>query len=65
MRTMVRRTPKNNYEANNDRNRQKCVNWTRDILMLKARKMTTLAIIMFQENVHEGAFFDLKTSLKF
>ena len=38
--------------------RQKCVNWTRDILMLKARKMTILAIIMFQENVHEGAFFD-------
>ena len=27
--------------------RQKCVNGTRDILMLKARKMTILAIIMF------------------
>ena len=37
--------------------RQKCVNGTRDILMLKARKMTILAIIMFKENVHEGAFF--------
>ena len=27
--------------------RQKCVNGTRDILMLKRRKMTILAIIMF------------------
>ena len=45
--------------------RQKGVNGTRDILMLKARKMTILAIIMFQENVHEGAFFDLKTPFKF
>ena len=45
--------------------RQKGVNGTRDILMLKARKMTVLAIIMFCEKVHEGAFFDLKTSVKF
>ena len=34
--------------------RQKCVNGTRDILMLKARKMTILAIIMFKENVGLG-----------
>ena len=34
--------------------RQKCVNGTRDILMLKARKMTILAIIMFKENVGPG-----------
>ena len=35
--------------------RKKCVNGTRDILMLiKARKMTILAIIMFKENVGPG-----------
>ena len=37
--------------------RQKCVNGTRDILMLKARKMTILTITMFNENVHTGCLF--------
>ena len=34
--------------------RQKFVNGTRNILMLKARKMTILAIIMFKENMVPG-----------
>ena len=44
---------------------KKCENGTHDILMLKPRKMTILAIITFQENVREGAFFLLKDPLKF
>ena len=42
--------------------RQKCVNATLDILMSKARKMTILPIIMFKENVHEGAFLAVQNS---